>query len=88
MTERKQISPYPIKVRIQCPNYDRFQEAVEEFFENDPFETLIHECICHYIILESEWNVVFKYPIVEKEERELFLESQTMGRLIKRDIIW
>ena len=42
--------------RIKCPECNRFQKAkVEHTF---PWHSYVHECVCGYIIMESEWNHV------------------------------
>jgi len=64
-SERKQIPPYPIQVRIVCPECGIEQDAEERFYEGDPFQSLGEECVCGYAITESEWNVVSRE---EKEE--------------------
>ena len=50
-----------IKTAIRCPECGLKQKAFIE--QTLPFYTYVHECVnCHYIIGESEWEIVAAQP--------------------------
>ena len=50
---------YPKKVDIECPCCGSIENAVEHFYEGDPFPTYLHTCSdCGWEIGEDEWDEV------------------------------
>ena len=46
--------------RIRCPNCGREFDAPVTYDDGDPWQTMIAECECGYVIIESEWEEVKK----------------------------